>query len=268
VAPFRWEWIAVGYYAYLTFVSFVDRRFVRARARGIVATAICCAVLGAQAFTGNAFGLNPIAFALLVPLPVLLGGYWLSGLFFVRPNPRLEQWLMAVDDRLVRRPGILATYQSRPRIMREVAEFAYLLVYLVIPAGVTALTLGGRSDAVPRFWGVVLLAAFISYGMLPWLQTRPPRAIETGPHPDATLRRFNGAILNRGSIQVNTIPSGHAASAVATALAVSDAMPLAGVIFLLLAAAIVAATVLGRYHYLVDSLLGVVVAVAAWLVYR
>jgi hypothetical protein len=268
VSPFRWEWIAVAYYAYLTVVSFVDRRFVRARTGAIAATAICYAVVGAQLFAGAAFGLNPIAFALLVPLPVLLAGYWLSGLFFVRPSPRLEQWLMAIDDCLVRRPGILAAYQSGPRVVREAAELAYLLVYLVIPAGVAALTLGGRPDAVPRFWAVVLLAEFISYGMLPWLQTRPPRAIECDRHLDSALRRFNGAILNRGSIQVNTIPSGHAAGAVATALAVSDAMPLAGVMFLLLAAAIVAATVLGRYHYLVDSLLGILVAVAAWLMYR
>jgi membrane-associated phospholipid phosphatase len=45
-------------------------------------------------------------------------------------------------------------------------------------------------------------------------------------------------------------------------------MPVAGIVFALLAAAIVAATVLGRYHYLVDSLLGALVAVGAWLVCR
>jgi len=45
-------------------------------------------------------------------------------------------------------------------------------------------------------------------------------------------------------------------------------MPHAGVVFLVIAAAIVAATVLGRYHYLVDSLLGIVVAVGVWYVCR
>jgi membrane-associated phospholipid phosphatase len=78
------------------------------------------------------------------------------------------------------------------------------------------------------------------------------------------IRRLNSAILDRGSIQANTVPSGHAAGAVATALAVADVMPLAGVVFLIVAAGIVAATVLGRYHYLVDSILGVAVAVGAW----
>jgi membrane-associated phospholipid phosphatase len=78
------------------------------------------------------------------------------------------------------------------------------------------------------------------------------------------LRRLNLAVLSRGSIQVNTVPSGHAAGAVATALAVGSVMPVAGAVFLGLAALIVLATVLGRYHYVVDSVLGVLVALAAW----
>jgi membrane-associated phospholipid phosphatase len=87
-------------------------------------------------------------------------------------------------------------------------------------------------------------------------------------HPQSAVRQFNVAILNRGSIQMNTVPSGHAAGAVAAALAVGEVMPVAGIVFAFLAAAIVAATVLGRYHYLVDSLLGVLVAVSAWLICR
>ena len=178
---------------------------------------------------------------------------------------------MAMDDRLLRRSGILAAYDAGPRIVRELFETAYVLVYPVIPAAVVTLAIGGHLDAVPRFWATVLLAEFVSYGMLPWLQTRPPRAIESaagGMHPPSAVRQFNAAILSRGSIQVNTVPSGHAAGAVATALAVADVMPVAGIVFALLAAAIVAATVLGRYHYLVDSLLGALVAVGAWLICR
>ena len=155
--------------------------------------------------------------------------------------------------------------------MHETVELAYLLVYLVIPAGVVTLSVSGHPDEVPRFWAIVLLAEFVSYGMLPWLQTRPPRALEGAQartHPDSAIRRFNAAILERGSIQVNTIPSGHAAGAVATGLAVAGVEPLAGLVFSALAACIVVATVLGRYHYLVDSLLGLVVAVLAWLLYR
>ena len=52
----------------------------------------------------------------------------------------------------------------------------------------------------------------------------------------------------------------------AVALAVGSTLPAAGVVFLFLALSIAVATVLGRYHYVVDSVLGVVVAIAAWIV--
>ena len=263
----RWESIAIGYFTYLLAVALVGRRFSGARTRAFAATAICAVVLGAQASPRFGLRLDPLVFAIVVPLPVLLGGYWLSGSFFVSPMRRVEEWLMAVDDRFLRRPGVLAAYNGGPRFVREFFEAAYVLVYAVIPAAVATLALGGHSDAIPRFWAVVLLAEFISYGTMPWVQTRSPRVLEPLPRavqPEPAIRRLNASILNRGSIQANTVPSGHAAGAVATALAVADAMPVAGAVFLLIAAAIVAATVLGRYHYLVDSLLGIIVALGAW----
>jgi membrane-associated phospholipid phosphatase len=51
------------------------------------------------------------------------------------------------------------------------------------------------------------------------------------------------------------VPSGHAAGALATALAVGTTMPAAGAVFLVLAISIAAATVLGRYHYVIDTML-------------
>ena len=263
----RWESIAIGYFTYLLIVALIGRRFSKARTRAFAGTAICAVVLGAQASPGIGLRLHPLAFGLVVPLAVLLGGYWLSGSFFVSPMRRVEEWLMAGDDRFLRRPGILAAYHAGPRAVREFFETAYVLVYAVIPAGVVTLALGGHADAIPRFWTVVLLAEFVSYGTMPWLQTRSPRVLESPPsavQPEPAIRRLNASILSRGSIQANTVPSGHAAGAVATALVVADAMPVAGIVFLVIAAAIVAATVLGRYHYLVDSLLGIVVAVGAW----
>jgi len=270
VSALRWEWIALGYYGYLLVVALAFSRFARARTAALVGTVALAVVIGAQSF----LPLGPTGrptFASVIPLAILLVGYWLSGLFFVSPMLAIEQRLMRVDERLLQRPGILAAYASSPRIVRELFETAYLLVYPVIPAAVVTLAIGGHLDAVPRFWSTVLLAEFVSYGMLPWLQTRPPRALEAAAgvlHPPSAIRRFNAAILSRGSIQVNTIPSGHAAGAVAIALAVADVMPAAGIVFAFMAVMIVAATVLGRYHYLVDSLLGALVAAGAWLICR
>jgi hypothetical protein len=267
IAP-RWALIAFVYYAYLFLVSLSFARFAAARSRTFVATACLAFGLGLQASRG--LGADSLVVA-IVPMVVLLVGYWLSGAFFVSPMPGAERWLMSVDERLLGRTGVFRAYATGPHLLREAFEMAYVLVYPVIPAAVTTLALGGRADAIPRFWSIVLLAEFVSYGMMPWLQTRPPRAIETAADARAApsvIRRFNELILDRGSIQANTIPSGHAAGAVAAALAMVDVMPVAGVWFLLLAAAIVAATVLGRYHYLMDSVLGTAVAAAAWWLIR
>lgn len=266
----RWEWIATGYYAYLLILALVIGRFARARTAVFAGTVACVAVINGQAFSLLGPRFQQIAFGIVVPSLVLLAGYRMSGLFFTSPMLAVERWLMTIDDRLLRLPGVFAAYEASPRVVRELMESAYLLVYLVIPAAAVTLMAGDHVEALPRFWATVLLAEFISYGMLPWLQTRSPRALETAPatHSQLAVRRLNAAILSRGSIQVNTVPSGHAAGAVATALAVVDVMPVAGVVFLALAAAIVAATVLGRYHYLVDSLLGVGVAVLTWIVCR
>lgn len=264
VIELRWEWIALGYFTYLLAVAVAGARFAKARIPALAGAAFCLVV--AALSSSPWLRVNAPIFA-IVPLAVLLSGYRLSGLFFVSPMHTIERRLLAIDERLLRRTGVLAAYAASPRVAHEAVELAYLLVYPVIPAGVATLAIGGHADAIPRYWAIVLLAEFVSYGTMPWLQTRPPRALEVPDEPmqaPPVIRRLNATVLDRGSIQANTIPSGHAAGAVATALAVADAMPTAGAVFLIGAACIVAATVLGRYHYLVDSILGIVVAVGAW----
>ncbi|MEO8074742.1 MAG: phosphatase PAP2 family protein [Acidobacteriota bacterium] len=64
--------------------------------------------------------------------------------------------------------------------------------------------------------------------------------------------------------QVNTIPSGHVAAALAVALMMLSADATIGLLFLATAAAIAAATVVGRYHYTVDTVAGAAVALASW----
>ena len=262
----HWHEVALGYVSYLAVVSIARRDFAAARAPLFIAAGVAW---GAQAVV-VVFGRAELSPALEVVLPsiVLLTGYWLSGLFFVRPDPRIERWLLSVDERVLTRPGVLSWFQQAPRLVTEYFELAYLLVYLAVPAGAVTLALGGHTDRIGRFWTIVLVAEFACYGMLPWIQTRPPRVFDTwaGAGPHTPIRRFNHAIVNRASIQANTVPSGHAAGALATALAVGSSMPAAGAAFLVLAVCIAAATVLGRYHYVIDTVLGAIVALAAWLV--
>jgi hypothetical protein len=264
----RWQWVAVSYVSYLAVASLLRPEFRKARLPLCAAAVAAWAVLAIGLRVG---GPDPLAASLDVVLPavVLLVGYWLSGLLFVRCDHRIERWLSSVDGALLARSGVLAWFDRAPRAVVEFFELSYLLVYVVVPAGAATLAAAGHADQVGRFWTIVLVAEFTCYGILPWIQTRPPRAIAMMPAPSARralVRRLNLRIAERASIQANTLPSGHAAGAVATALAVGSTMPAAGGVFLAIAVSIAVAAVLGRYHYAVDSALGVLVAVLAWAV--
>jgi membrane-associated phospholipid phosphatase len=116
---------------------------------------------------------------------------------------------------------------------------------------------------VTGYWSLVLSAELACYAALPWLRSRPPRALETTSVFDAravTMRRLNVAILDRASVQANTIPSGHVAGALAAALAVLPLNAAIGGVLLAASVAIGVAAVAGRYHYVVDCVAGASVA--------
>ena len=110
---------------------------------------------------------------------------------------------------------------------------------------------------------------FGCYGVLPWVPTRPPRAIEGAPRQSSGLvRRINLQVLGVASVQLNTFPSGHAAASLATALAVGARLPLAGVLLGVLALAIAIGSVVGRYHYAADALAGAALALIGFVISR
>ena len=264
----HWQWVAVGYVAYLAIVSLTQPRFTRARRPLFLAAAAASIAVVVEFSSADSTPLPP-PLEVILPAAVLLAGYWLSGLLFVEPDERLERWLRSVDDTLIGRTGALAWFRKSPRAVIEYFELSYLLVYIVVPAGALTLVLGGHPEQVGRFWTVVLLAEFTCYAMMPWLQTRPPRALDDARSDlgrPLLIRSLNLGIVNRASIQVNTLPSGHTAGAMATALAVGSTMPAAGAVLLVFAARIAVAAVFGRYHYVVDSVLGLVVAAIAWAI--
>jgi len=256
-----WTLVAAAYFGYLAITAVATGAPHRAQVTSLAAAWLALAAL---ALPPSAWAATPVWVEALVPAGVLLGGYWVSGTFFTGPMPSLERALLRIDDLALGRTGVLGWYASAPRAVSSYFELSYLLVYALVPAGAVTLVLGGFGAEVGRYWTVVLAAEFVAFGALPWLQTRPPRALERTAGPATAARRLNMAVLRHGSIRVNTIPSGHAAGAVAAALAVGQSMPVFGVLFLAIAASIVVATIVGRYHFVLDSALGVLVALVAW----
>ena len=203
----------------------------------------------------------------VMPLVYLLIGYWLPALIVREPNVRFEQRLLDIDRRLFGPDGLARFERSAPRAVIEYLELAYLLCYAVVPAGYACLLLAGHGgDVIDRFWSIVLLASFLCYGLLPWIPTRAPRAVERSRGAGrSSIRQLNMAVLDRASVQWNTFPSGHTAASVATALAVAIDMPAAGFVLGSVAVSIAAGSVVGRYHYAADALAGVAVAIVAFV---
>ena len=207
---------------------------------------------------------TPILHDWLLPPALLLLGYWTSGLLFVAPMPRAERLLFAIDRAL----RIRTISAQTPRPIVELLEFAYAGVYPLIPiALIIQLTLTDRADP-GLFWTIILVTDYICFGVLPWVQTRPPRSLEDAEPWVSRFRRFNKRLLGTASINVNTFPSGHAAEALVAALLVLDA-PWPWVVWMFFnALAVSAGAVLGRYHYALDAFAGWIAAVAVWLLMR
>jgi len=216
------------------------------------------AIGGGLAVAASRLPPGGIANVWVLPPLILLIGYWTSGLLFVRPMPRLERGLVALDANL----RVAAMAARCPRLLAEYLELAYSGIYVTI---VLALVIARRSGVpADHFWSVILLTDYVCFGMLPWFQTRPPRALTADAPWRSSWRALNLRLLQAGSVQVNTFPSGHAAEALAAALLVLGAPVLLVLGMFVIALSISAGAVLGRYHYAADAIAGWAVALIVW----
>ncbi len=243
-----WSTASVPYFIFIACAAMLSRD-LPATSRALAAgSAVVGLALALAAALTDVFWLR----SLILPPIVLLIAYRASGFLWRGPMFGMEAKLVAADHAL----GIPALVRRTPRIVSEFLEFAYVGVYPLIPI---ALALHLRYSPAPDadlFWTVVLVTDYVCFAMLPFIQTRPPRALETAHPWSARLRGLNLKILHHASIRMNTVPSGHAAEALAAALLVLAApAPIVAAMFFA-AAAISVGAVLGRYHYALDILAG------------
>jgi membrane-associated phospholipid phosphatase len=254
------EWIAAAYFCYIAAVA-AGGPFTRNRWRVLAA---CGAILSVIVFVGQANGRTSTIVRDWLPGLYALCGYWIPGLLAERHAAAFERRLAALDARVL--PVIDEFVRRAPRPLLEYLELAYLCCYPLVPGAFGWLVLNGRAGTADRYWTAVLLALSACYGAVPWLATRPPRAIEPQLAIDSrslTIRPLNLAVLRRVSVHINTFPSGHTAGAVAAAAIVGSVLPLSGVVIGVIASSIAVGSVVGRYHYAADAVAGAVVAMAA-----
>jgi membrane-associated phospholipid phosphatase len=260
------EWITVAYFTYLAGAAAVVPGIGRRQRRLAIGTAIAVVIV---VLTVAAFDTSALVWRDWMPLMYILLGYRLPALLVTSTNQELERWLLTLDRRWLGMENGTMISERAPRPVIELLELAYLFCYPMVPIGLACLHVAGLREESDRFWTAVLLAVFGCYGVLPWLPTRPPRAIEGGPTPSSGfVRRINLRVLGVASIQLNTFPSGHVAASLATALAVYARLPSAGLSLGLLALAIALGSVVGRYHYAADALAGVALALLGFVISR
>jgi hypothetical protein len=254
-----WQCTSLLFFLYLLVVAVLPRGLRRPQRTRAVAGSV-----SGTAVIAISIGLSPDGFAnlLLLPAAALLIGYWTSGSLFVEPMPRIERFLARTDAAW----GIDALTARCPRPLAEFLEVAYTGVYPLIPIALwLALRQGIDAD---RFWTTVILTDFVCFGVLPWVQTRPPRALGFESRWRSRWRIVNLRTLAASSVQVNTFPSGHAAEALVCALLLSGGPgAIAGWMFFV-AAAISAGAVFGRYHYAADAIAGWAVALVVYYAIR
>ena len=259
------DWLVVGYLGYL--VALVPFRPIPNKSR--IRLLVLAGVLAAGDVFAARLPASPVADTLRMwlPLPCILLCYWLTGFYFVNPQPEFEARFVAFDRRFRDAVGAGDFPRNVPRLVLEWLEASYFACYIVLPAGMLAFILAGQAHAADRFWSTVLLAELACYGVLPWIRTRPPwslQPVSALAGRRVSLRRLNLMLVHETSTQANTFPSGHAAGALATALAVAPVWPAAGIVFFFIALSIMAGSIAGEYHYAGDAVTGALTAVAAW----
>jgi len=256
------EWISLIYFGSLGLLSLVrplpaPRRLAIAPIGALIAVAI---VVLARVEADDVRD--------LLPMPLILVGYYLSGLFAVRPSLRFERWLASWDHRVLRHPA--TRFARWPRAVLATLELIYMGCFLLVPAGALALSLrAARPAIIERYWAMVVAAEFASFVALAFICARPPWALEQrAALPDRAVHRAATRFVEVLTIGANTFPSGHAAGSFAVALGVFGASPALGSVLLALAFAICVAAVIGRYHYTVDVVAGIVLALVLFAILR
>ena len=268
------EWLLVAYFTYVAFLSLVlpVDWWVAGYTWGV--NLIVLAGLSSLSRADRVTGW-PVWAVLRDWLPVALVvvAYREMGWFAPAQHTyELERTWIQWDRVLLYDWGFKAAIESTGPGLPSLLEFSYSLVYLVGPIGVAALYLYSSRREVDRFLVVLLLGTLLSYALYPFFPSEPPRTVfpgEDAPAINTVFRQFNWWLLGGGGIHTSVFPSGHVSHAFAGAFGMLQVLPQRGWVgraLVGLAISIALATVYGRYHYAVDAVAGLGVAlVALWI---
>ncbi|MGO9337431.1 MAG: phosphatase PAP2 family protein [Terracidiphilus sp.] len=263
------EWIQAGFAVILVLAAWI--RPLAPRRRAVIAMLAGFAVAAVLLGRFSVYVLAPRQASILrdwLPVALMLVPYWQTGQFFTGPNQKIQGWLVESDHRLAKllHPGVVAF----GRYTRLSMEWAYSLCYVLPVAGLAVLYAAGMRRYALTYWPIVLLPTYVCYALTPLVPALPPRDISgkaSAAGARTKSRVFNLWIQQYASIHAISFPSAHVACALAISFVMLHYVPVAGVVFLVIAIWIGVAAIVGGYHYAVDVWLGAAVALivlAAW----
>ena len=208
----------------------------------------------------------PSALRHWLPAPLILLAYKEMG-WLAQPHTdtRRETAWVTWDRMVLGEWGVKALIESAGPIIPGLLELCYLLVYAMVPVSIALATIYAR-ERVEELTFPLLVTCLITYGLFPFFPSEPPRAVfptDLVPTYQTLFRQINWYICGGYGIHTSVFPSGHVSSAIAATAGVYRLMPerrWAWGALALTTTGIFIATVYGRYHYLVDSLAGALVA--------
>ncbi|WP_321470051.1 phosphatase PAP2 family protein [uncultured Paludibaculum sp.] len=203
------------------------------------------------------------------PLPLILLAFREMGWMALPHTSRaFELYWVRWDRVLLADWGLGRAIESLGPVLPNLLELSYLLVYGIPVYVVAVFYHHRRRERLDDAYSILLFGTLTTYALYPLFPSEPPRSVfPTADLPMmSALRQLNLWIVGGYGIHTSVFPSGHSAAAFSAAFAVIKLLPekpWPGRNLLILATLIAVATVYGRYHYAVDTVAGLSMALLA-----
>ena len=204
-----------------------------------------------------------------VPLALMMAAYKQMGWFApARHTYVLERGWIEWDRLVLLDWGGRALIELAGPLLPAILDLSYLLVYALPPFCMAMLYACRRREQADLLLTIYLLGLLPSYAQFPFWPSEPPRTVFPGvaaPQIHTPVRDWVLRLLGSQGIHTSVFPSAHVSGVAAAAIAMWRIFPdKAGLRWGVLTYAMLVpvATVYGRYHYLVDALAGIGVAIA------
>ncbi len=184
---------------------------------------------------------------------------------------RLEAMWIIWDRQFLHQYGFQHLIESTGPFIPWLLELCYLLVYAIGPFSVAVLYGVRKPERSQQFLMLYLFGTLLAYGCFPYFPSEPPRTVYPGadmPTIVTWFRQSNLLVVGNYGIHSSVFPSAHVSSAFSAAFGMMRALPERkwfGRGIFIYASLVAIATVYGRYHYAVDAVAGLAIALLAML---